>query len=148
MAMGPSSSTEAFNPMMRQLFPEHERLLPASVVDEPATTVTPVISGEKPKDHWSPAVGAPSADVRVMGREMVPPAVADPDPIDNVMLCANASDDETSSVSVIKSLRTKFCQSSGEIGVRVGLIHFALQRCITYELLLTKWFRAAMRMPF
>jgi hypothetical protein len=45
-ATGPSAITVALNPTMRQLFPEQERLLPALVVDDPATTVTPVMSDE------------------------------------------------------------------------------------------------------
>jgi hypothetical protein len=108
MAIGPSSSTEALIPLMRQLFPEHERLLPASVADGLATTVTPMISGDKPKDHWSAAVGAPSADVKLMGSEIVPPAAPEAESTDNAMLCANASDEQISSVSVSESLRSKF----------------------------------------
>jgi hypothetical protein len=54
-ATGPSPITVALKPIMRQLFPEQERLLPALVVDVPATTVTPVMSDEKLKVHWNPA---------------------------------------------------------------------------------------------
>lgn len=106
--------TVALNPTMRHLVPEQERILPALVVDDPATTVTPVMSDEKLKDHSNPEVWAPPVDVRLIGTETLPPAAAVPDPMDNVMPWANASDDETSSVSVIKTLRFKFCQSSGE----------------------------------
>ena len=46
MATGPSAMAVVLNPIMRQLFPEQERILPAPVVDDAAATVTPVISGE------------------------------------------------------------------------------------------------------
>ena len=52
----PSAITVLLMPATRQLFPEQDRDFPALVVDAPATTVTPVISEEKLKVHWSPAV--------------------------------------------------------------------------------------------
>jgi len=54
-ATGPSAITVLLNPTIRQVFPEQDRDFPAFVADVPATTVTPVISEEKVKDHWSPA---------------------------------------------------------------------------------------------
>jgi hypothetical protein len=105
IATMPSAITARLNPTMRQLFPEQETDFPAFVVDEPATTVTPVISEEKLKDHWSPTVWAPPLEVRLIGRATVPPDVPDPDPMDNVMLCANAIDCKISRVRVIRSLR-------------------------------------------
>lgn len=52
----PSAITVLLMPATRQLLPEQERDLPALVVDVPAATVKPVISEEKLKVHWSPAV--------------------------------------------------------------------------------------------
>ena len=54
-ATGPSAITVLLNPTIRQVFPEQDSDFPAFVADVPATTVTPVISEEKLKDHWSPA---------------------------------------------------------------------------------------------
>ena len=54
-ATGPSAITVLLNPTIRQVFPEQDSDFPAFVADVPATTVTPVISEEKVKDHWSPA---------------------------------------------------------------------------------------------
>lgn len=86
----PSAMMLLLNPTMRQLFPEHETDFPALVADAPATTVTPVISEEKLNDHCRLAVWAPPADVRVIGRAIVPPAVPDPDPTASVTLCPKA----------------------------------------------------------
>jgi hypothetical protein len=47
----PSASTVLLMPATRQLFPEHDKDFPALVVDDPATTVTPVMSEEKLKVH-------------------------------------------------------------------------------------------------
>jgi hypothetical protein len=74
------------NPTIRQLFPEQESDFPAALVDVPAITVTPVMSEEKLRVHWSPEVCAPPAEVRLMGRTTVPPAVPVVEPIDKVML--------------------------------------------------------------
>ena len=79
-ATGPSVRTVLLNPKTTQLFPLQVSDLPAAVVDDPATTVTPVTSEEKVKDHWRPAVWAPPADVRLIGRLTVPPGVPDPEP--------------------------------------------------------------------
>ena len=51
----PSAIAGVLMPITRQLFPKQVRDCPPFVVDVPATTVTPVISEEKLKDHWSPA---------------------------------------------------------------------------------------------
>ena len=84
VATGPSGITVLLNPTIRQLFPEQERDFPAAVVDAVATTETPVMSEEKLKVHWRPDVWAPPADVRLMGRTTVPPAVPVVDPSDRV----------------------------------------------------------------
>jgi hypothetical protein len=52
----PSAIIGLLTPIMRQLFPKQVRDFPPLVVDGPAATVTLVISEEKLKDHWSPAV--------------------------------------------------------------------------------------------
>lgn len=44
-----------FNPNTRQVVPEQETDFWAAVAEPPATTVTPVISEEKLKDHCNPA---------------------------------------------------------------------------------------------
>lgn len=44
VATGPSAITVLFNPAIRQLFAEQERDFPAAVLEEPATTVKPVMS--------------------------------------------------------------------------------------------------------
>jgi hypothetical protein len=46
VATGPSAITVLLNPTIRHLFPEQERDFPAAVVEEPAVTVTPVMSEE------------------------------------------------------------------------------------------------------
>lgn len=83
-ATWPSAITLLLNPTTRQLFPEQFSDFPAAFVDVPGTTEKPVMSEEKLKVHWSPAVCAPPADVRLMGRTTVPPAVPVVDPMDNV----------------------------------------------------------------
>ena len=85
----PSAIAVELKPKIRQLFPEQVTLLPAFVVDGPATTVTLVISEEKLKDHCSPAVCAPPDDVKVIGRAIVEPAVLEPEPIPTATLCPN-----------------------------------------------------------
>ena len=85
-ATWPSAITLLLNPIIRQLFPEQEIDFPAAVVDVPAATVTPVMSEVKLKVHWSPEVCAPPADVRLIGRTTVPPAVPVVDPSDKVTL--------------------------------------------------------------
>lgn len=60
------------------------------VVDAPATTVTPVISEEKPKDHWNATACAPPVDVRLIGTVTVPPGVPDPDASEIVTLWPKA----------------------------------------------------------
>jgi hypothetical protein len=82
----PSAITVLLMPATRQLFAEQERDFPALVVDAPATTVTPVISEEKLKDHWSPVAWAPPVDATVIGTVTVPPAVPDPDASERVTL--------------------------------------------------------------
>jgi hypothetical protein len=124
IATVPSAITGLFNPTTTQVFPKQERDFPAFVVEGPATTVTPVISEDKLKDHWSPAVWAPPVDVSLIGRATVPPGVPDPDPIDNVTLCANAMDCKISRVRLIRSLRTKFANRRGRIGGTVAPPHF------------------------
>ena len=47
----PSAITVLLMPATRQLFPEQDKDFPALVVDDPATTVTPVMSEEKLKVH-------------------------------------------------------------------------------------------------
>jgi hypothetical protein len=86
VATGPSAITLLLKPTIRQSFPEQESDFPAAVVEVPAATVTPVMSEEKLKVHWSPDGSAPFADVRLMGRTTVPPAVPVADPIDKATL--------------------------------------------------------------
>jgi hypothetical protein len=83
--------TVLLNPTIRQVFPLQVRFFPAAVVDAVAATVTLVMSEEKLKVHWSPEVCAPPADVRLMGRTTVPPAVPVVDPIDKATLCPKAT---------------------------------------------------------
>src|SRR5665213_407857 len=85
-ATWPSAITLPLNPAIRQLLPEQESDFDAAFVDVPATTVTPVMSEVKLKVHWNEAVCAPPADVRLMGRTTVPPAVPVVEPIDKVTL--------------------------------------------------------------
>jgi hypothetical protein len=68
------------------LFPEQESDFPAAFVDVPATTWTRVMSEEKLKVHCSEEDCAPLADVRLMGRLTVPPAVPVVEPMDKVTL--------------------------------------------------------------
>jgi hypothetical protein len=86
VATGPSGITLLLNPATRQLFPEQESNFPAEVVDDPAATVTLVMSEEKLKVHWTPEVCAPPAEVRLIGRTIVPPAVPVVEPSDRVTL--------------------------------------------------------------
>jgi hypothetical protein len=74
------------SPTIRQVFPLQLTFFPAAVVAAVAATVTIVMSEELLNVHWSPAVCAPLADVRLMGRTTVPPAVPVVDPMDNVTL--------------------------------------------------------------
>jgi hypothetical protein len=104
VATVPSAITLLFRPKMMQLFPEQETDLPAFVADAPATTVTLVISDEKLKVHWRPAVWAPPEEVKVIGSETLPPAVPDADPIDNVTLWAKAAMGIHSKTRKIKNL--------------------------------------------
>jgi hypothetical protein len=90
VATGPSAITVLLNPTIRQLFPEQERSFPAAVGDVPGVTVTLVMSEEKLKVHWSPEVCAPPADVRLIGRTTVLPAVPVVDPSDRVTLWPKA----------------------------------------------------------
>ncbi len=83
-ATWPSAITLLLNPTTRQLFPEQDSDFTAALVDVPAATETPVMPEEKLKVHWSPAVCAPPADVRLIGRTTVPPGVPAADPMDNV----------------------------------------------------------------
>lgn len=83
----PSAITVLLMPAARQLFPEQESDFPALVVEVPAITVTPVISEEKLKVHWSPVVCAPPADETVIGIATLPPGVPDPDPIESTTFC-------------------------------------------------------------
>jgi hypothetical protein len=89
-ATGPSAITPLLNPNMRQLSTEQERDFAASVVDVPGTTVTPAISEEKPKDHWSATACAPPVDVRLIGIVTVPPGVPYPDASERVTLWPKA----------------------------------------------------------
>lgn len=100
----PSATTVLLKPATRQLFPEQDRDFPALVVDAPATTVTPVISEEKLKVHWSPAVCAPPLDASVMGTVIVPPAVPDPEPTDNTTLCPKATVCNPSRMAVVRNI--------------------------------------------
>ena len=101
----PSAITLLLNPTSRQLFAEQEMDLPALVADAPATAVTPVMSEEKLNDHWRLAVWAPPVDARVIGRSMVPPGVAVPDPMDNVTLCPRAMRGSPRRARVLRNLR-------------------------------------------
>jgi hypothetical protein len=92
------------NPTIRQVFPEQEIDFPALVADDPATTVTLVISEEKLNDHCRLAVWAPPPEVKLTGRETVPPGVPEPDPIDNVALCPQAIACKPSKARVIRKL--------------------------------------------
>lgn len=91
VATAPSGMTLLFRPKIRHLFPEQETDLSALVVEGPATTVTPVMSDEKVKVHWRPAVCASPDELKLMGRETVPPGVPGLDPIDSVILCVKAA---------------------------------------------------------
>jgi len=51
-----------------------------------------------------------------MGRVTVPPAVPDPEPIDNVMLCANAMAWKISRARLIRSLDTEIANRRGRMG--------------------------------
>jgi len=102
VATVPSAMTLPFRPKIRQMLPEQETDLPAFVAEGPAATVTPVMSDEKLKVHWRPAVWAPPGDVILIGRETVPPVVPGPDPTDNVTLCAKAVIQEPSNVKRMK----------------------------------------------
>ena len=56
-----------------------------------------------------------------MGRVTVPPAVPDPEPIDNVMLCANAMAWKMSRARLIRSLDTEIANRRGRMGtIRYG----------------------------
>ncbi len=117
IATTPSAITLLLNPIIRQLFPEQERVLPAFVVDAPGTNVIPVMAGETPKDHWKPLVCAPPADVRLIGTATVLPGVADPDPIDKVTVCPKAI--------ACKPTRAKILETLGSTCVyRLGLAGF------------------------
>ena len=105
----PSAITVLLMPATRQLFPEQERDFPALVVDVPATTVTPLISEEKLKVHWSPAVWAPPLDASVIGTVTVLPGVPDADPIDSTTLCPEAMVCSPSRITALtKKLRVTF----------------------------------------
>jgi hypothetical protein len=118
----PSAITVLLMPAARQLFPEQDSDFPALVVDAPATTVTPVMSEEKLKVHWSPAVWAPPLDASVMGTVTVPPAVPDPDPTDNTMLCPKAAVCNPSRIAVVrKILRVTFVYRTAAGKRAVGL---------------------------
>lgn len=56
VATVPSTITLLVRPKTRQMLPEQETDFPALVAEGPAVTVTPVMSDEKPKLHWRPAV--------------------------------------------------------------------------------------------
>ena len=51
----PFSITEVLSPKIRHVFAEQESDFCAAVAALPVTTVTPVMSEEKAKDHCSPA---------------------------------------------------------------------------------------------
>ncbi len=61
-----------------------EMVFPAAVEDAPATTEKLVMSEEKLNVHWSPEVCAPPAEVRLIGRTTVPPAVPVVEPSERV----------------------------------------------------------------
>lgn len=86
MATVPSAITLLFRPNIRQLLPEQETVLLALFAEGPATMLKPVISEEKLNDHWRPAGCAPPNDARLMGRAIVPPGTAEPDPMESVTL--------------------------------------------------------------
>ncbi len=75
-----------FNPNTRQVVPEQDTDFWAAVAEPPATTVTPVISEEKLKDHCNPAGWAPPDELWPTPSVMVPPGTADPDPMERFML--------------------------------------------------------------
>jgi hypothetical protein len=52
----PSAMLALFRPKIRQMLPAQETDFPAPVAEGPGVTVTPVMSEEKPKLHWRPAV--------------------------------------------------------------------------------------------
>jgi len=56
VAIVPSAMMLPFRPKIRQVLPEQKMDLPAFVAEGPAATVTPVMSDEKLKVHWRPAV--------------------------------------------------------------------------------------------
>jgi hypothetical protein len=56
VATVPSAMVLLFKPKRIQIFPEQETDFPALVAEDPAVTVTPVMSDEKLKAHWMPAV--------------------------------------------------------------------------------------------
>ena len=118
----PSAITVLLMPATRQLLPEQDRDLPALVVDAPATTVKPVISEEKLKVHWSPAVCAPPLDAREIGTVTVPPAVVEPDPTDSTMLWPKAAVCNPTSTKVERRiLRVTFIYRAGVGKGAVGL---------------------------
>jgi len=123
VATVPSGITVLLNPTIRQLFPEQERDFPAAVVDALATTETRVMSEEKLKVHWRPEVCAPPADVRLIGRATVPPAVPVVDPRDRVTLWAKAVLCKPSRTIVLRRiLRATFVYRAPRNKRAVGLL--------------------------
>jgi hypothetical protein len=100
----PSAIAVLLMPATRQLFPLQERDFPALLVEAPATTVTPVISEEKLKDHWSPVVWAPPVEATVIGTVTLPPGVPDPDPIDRTTFCPEAIVCNPSRIRVLRRI--------------------------------------------
>ena len=76
------------NPKTRHLVPAQETDFCALAAEGPANTVTPVMSAEKLKFHWIPTIWAPPEDVKLIGKDTVDPAVAEPDPMESFALCA------------------------------------------------------------
>ena len=104
VATGPSGITVLLNPATMQgfPFPLHVTVFPAAVDDAPATTVKLVMSEEKANVHWRPEVCAPPAEVRLIGRTTVPPAVPVVDANERVTLCPRAAACKPSRTKVLR----------------------------------------------